>query len=146
MIRGEYLPDVNAFLNGFSAVLLTAGFLFIRRRLVTAHVTCMLAALTVSTLFLVCYLYYHIEVKGGQPSRFSGEGWVRGLYFTILGTHTLLAAVVTPLALYTAYLGLSRRWTRHIRFARWTFPVWLYVSVTGVVVYWMLYHLYPRPG
>jgi uncharacterized membrane protein YozB (DUF420 family) len=97
-------------------------------------------------MLLACYLYYHIEVKGGQPTRFSGEGWVRALYFTILGTHTLLAAVITPLALYTAYLALGRRWTRHIRFARWTFPVWLYVSITGVVVYWMLYHLYPRPG
>jgi uncharacterized membrane protein YozB (DUF420 family) len=146
MIRGEDLPDLNAILNGSSAVLLTAGLLFIRRRLVKAHVACMLAALAVSSLFLVSYLYYHFEVKGGKPTPFTGEGWVRGLYFAVLLSHTVLAGVVTPLALYTAYLGLTARWARHVRFARWTFPVWLYVSITGVVVYWMLYHAYPQPG
>jgi putative membrane protein len=146
MMRGEDLPHINAFLNGFSAALLTAGFLFIRRRLVTAHVVCMLAALIGSTLFLISYVYYHFAVKGGHPTEFSGEGWVRWLYFPILGTHMVLAIIVTPVALYTAYLGLKGRWTRHMRVARWTFPAWLYVSVTGVVVYWMLYRLYPNPG
>jgi uncharacterized membrane protein YozB (DUF420 family) len=146
MIRGEDLPDLNAFLNALSALLLGTGFVCIRWRSVTSHIVCMLAALTVSTLFLGSYVYYHVVVKGGKHTEFSGEGWVRGVYYTVLWSHIFLAAVIVPLALYTAYLGLRRRWTRHIRLARWTFPAWLYVSVTGVVVYWLLYHLYPRPG
>jgi len=143
MIGAHDLPSVNAFLNGLSAVLLVAGYRAIRRRRVALHQTCMLTALGVSVLFLVSYLYYHFQVKGGQPTRFLGEGWVRPVYLTILLTHTVLAAVAAPLALVTAYLGLRGRLKRHVRIARWTLPIWLYVSVTGVVVYWMLYRLYP---
>jgi protein SCO1/2/putative membrane protein len=146
LLRGQDLPGINAILNGTSALLLTAGFLFIRLRLVRAHVACMLSALVVSTVFLASYIYYHYAVKGGQPTEFSGEGGMRILYFAVLYSHMGLAALVTPLALFTAYLGLSGNWARHVRIARWTFPVWLYVSITGVVVYLMLYHLYPpRP-
>ncbi len=143
MIGAHDLPAVNAFLNGLSAVLLVAGYRAVRRRRVALHQTCMLTALAVSVLFLVSYLYYHFQVKGGRPTPFSGEGWIRPVYFTILLTHTVLAAVAAPLALVTAYLGLRGRLKRHVRIARWTLPIWLYVSVTGVVVYWMLYRLYP---
>jgi uncharacterized membrane protein YozB (DUF420 family) len=105
----------------------------------------MLSALAVSAVFLTCYLYYHFVVLDGKPTRFTGEGWVRPLYFGVLLSHTLLAAAVAPLAVITTVLGLRDRLQRHVRLARWTLPLWLYVSVTGVVVYFMLYHLYP-PG
>jgi uncharacterized membrane protein YozB (DUF420 family) len=143
MIGPEDLPSVNAALNGTSAVLLLFGYSAIRRSQVRLHKACMLAALGVSTLFLASYLYYHIVVKQGQPTRFIAEGPVRLVYFLLLGSHTILAALVAPLALWTAGLALTGRFARHRRLARWTLPVWLYVSVTGVVVYWMLYHLYP---
>ena len=143
MIGEHDLPSVNAFLNGLSAILLVTGYRAIRRRRIALHQTCMLTALGVSVLFLASYLYYHLQVKGGQPTRFPGEGWIRPVYFTILLTHTVLAAVAAPLAVVTAYLGLRGRLKQHVRIARWTLPIWLYVSVTGVVVYWMLYHLYP---
>ena len=97
----------------------------------------------VSAAFLGCYLYYHLAVLDGQPTRFTGEGPVRYIYLGILLSHTLLAAAVAPLALRVTYLGLRNRLGRHTALARWTLPLWLYVSVTGVVVYWMLYHLYP---
>jgi len=139
------LPAVNAVLNGLSVLLLVSGYLAIRRRWVALHKSCMLSALTVSILFLTSYLYYHLAVKHGEPTRFTGEGEARLVYFSILISHTVLAAVVAPLALFTAYQGLRDRLTRHVRVARWTLPIWLYVSVTGVVVYWMLYHLYPSP-
>jgi protein SCO1/2/putative membrane protein len=137
------LPAVNASLNGLSALLLTIGFVAIRRRAITLHKTCMLAALVVSAVFLTCYLYYHFGVKKGEPTPFTGEGWIRPVYFAILLSHTLLAVAVAPLALFTAYQGLRDRLARHVKVARWTLPLWLYVSVTGVVVYWMLYHLCP---
>jgi protein SCO1/2/putative membrane protein len=143
MAQPVWLPAVNAVLNGTCAVLLVAGFLAIRRRRVTLHVVCMLIALGVSAVFLASYLYYHFVVLDGRPTGFRGEGFIRPVYFTILLSHTVLAAVVTPLALVTVYLGLRGRLTRHTRLARWTLPLWLYVSVTGVVVYLMLYHLYP---
>ncbi len=143
MIAEHDLPSVNAFLNGLSAVLLVAGYRAVRNRRIVLHQTCMLTALGVSVLFLASYLYYHFQVKAGRPTPFPGEGWVRPVYFTILLTHTVLAAVAAPLALVTAYLGLRGRLTRHVRIARWTLPIWLYVSITGVVVYWMLYRLYP---
>jgi uncharacterized membrane protein YozB (DUF420 family) len=143
MIGPEDLPAVNAVLNATSAVLLAAGYLAIRRRRVGVHKVCMLTALGVSVSFLGSYLYYHLVVKGGKPTPFTGEGWVRGAYFAVLFSHTVLAAVAAPLALYTAYQGLKGRLARHVRVARWTLPVWFYVSVTGVVIYWMLYHLYP---
>src|SRR5262249_29065682 len=106
MIASEDLPSVNAFLNGTSAALLSVGYLAIRRRRVRVHAACMLAALGVSALFLVSYLYYHFAIRFGQPTRFSGEGWVRPVYFAVLLTHSVLAAVVAPMALFTAYQAL----------------------------------------
>jgi protein SCO1 len=137
------LPAINAVLNGTCAVLLIAGFLAIRGRRVTLHIMCMLTALGLSALFLACYLYYHAVILDWKSVGFKGEGFVRPVYYTILLSHMALAAVVTPLALVVAYLGLRGRLSRHTRLARWTLPLWLYVSVTGVVVYLMLYHLYP---
>ena len=139
------LPFLNAVLNGTSAMLLLVGYAAIRRRAIGIHRACMLSALVVSVVFLTCYLYYHLVVRKGEPTRFTAQGWVRPFYFTLLVSHTLLAAVAAPLALVTAYQGLRLRYKRHVRIARWTLPIWLYVSVTGVVVYWMLYHLYPSP-
>jgi uncharacterized membrane protein YozB (DUF420 family) len=145
VIGPQDLPSLNAALNGTSAVLLVAGYAAIRRRAIAIHKACMLGALAVSIVFLACYLYYHLVVRKGEPTRFTAEGWVRPLYFTLLASHTVLAALVAPLALVTAYQGLRLRYKRHVKIARWTLPIWLYVSVTGVVVYWMLYHLYPSP-
>jgi uncharacterized membrane protein YozB (DUF420 family) len=150
-MRGEDLPAVNAFLNATAALLLVLGYAAIRGRRVTVHKTCMVAALLVSALFLASYLYYHIAVRHGAPTRFASRvpadtpGWVFTLYYVLLTTHTLLAVPTAPLALVTAYLGWRERFGRHVRLARWTLPVWLYVSVTGVFVYWMLYRLYPLP-
>ena len=132
------LPTVNAVLNSTSAVLLVLGYRFVRRRQVAAHRACMLAAFAVSVLFLVSYLTYHAQVGS---VRFSGTGALRVLYLTILVSHSLLAAVVPPLAVLTVYRALRGQVDRHRRVARWTLPIWLYVSVTGVVVYLMLYHL-----
>jgi uncharacterized membrane protein YozB (DUF420 family) len=142
------LPSLNAALNTTCAVLLLAGYLAIRTRRVVLHKACMLTALGVSAAFLASYLYYHFAVKSGEPTRFSDRApnappWVGWLYLAILLTHTLLAVVVAPLALFTAWQGLRGNLKRHVRIARWTLPIWLYVSVTGVVVYWMLYRLYP---
>ena len=138
MIATADLPTVNAALNSLSAALLLIGFFYIRSRNRQAHKICMLAALASSTLFLISYLVYHYQV-GSVP--FKGQGWIRPIYFAILLSHTILAAVVVPLALITVTRGLRERFDAHRRIARWTFPVWLYVSVTGVVVYWMLYWL-----
>ncbi len=134
------LPTVNAFLNGTSALLLSAGYLFIRREKVTRHKICMLTAFALSCLFLVLYLVHHYRVGS---IAFSGRGWIRPLYFTILVTHIFLAALIVPLALTTIYRGLNAQFGKHVRIARWTLPIWLYVSVSGVVVYLMLYQLYP---
>lgn len=136
------LPMLNALLNGTSATLLTAGFLFIRRKRVAAHRACMLSAFGVSTLFLVSYVVYHAQA-GSVP--FHGKGWIRPVYFTLLLSHIVLAAAIVPLALTTIYRAWTERFDRHRRIARWTLPIWLYVSVTGVLVYWMLYHLAPPP-
>ena len=130
------LPAVNATLNGISAVLLVAGYLCIRSGRRTAHQRCMLGALGVSALFLVCYVIYHLEA-GSKP--FEEQGSIRIAYFTILITHVVLAATIVPLALVTATRALRGRFDRHVRIARWTLPIWLYVSVTGVVIYAMLY-------
>ena len=132
------LPLLNACLNATSAALLSAGYVFIRGRRVGAHRACMVSALVVSTLFLVSYVTYH-ALAGSRP--FGGQGWVRLVYFPLLVSHIVLAAVIVPLALTTAYRALSGNFARHVRIARWTLPLWLYVSVTGVLVYWMLYHL-----
>jgi uncharacterized membrane protein YozB (DUF420 family) len=133
------LPAINAGLNAASALLLVTGWRAIRRRRVHVHRTCMLAAFATSTLFLTSYLVYHAQAG---TTRFTGQGWVRPLYFTILATHTVLAALVPILALATLALALRGHFDRHARLARWTLPTWLYVSVTGVVIYVMLYHLY----
>ena len=132
------LPTVDAALNATSAVLLTLGYIFIRRGNVRAHKTCMLSALGTSAVFLACYLTYHYF---HGTTRFPGHGAVRPVYFTILISHTVLAAAIVPLVVTTLYRALRGRFALHRRIARWTLPAWLYVSVTGVVVYWMLYHL-----
>ena len=139
MIPLSALPTLNAALNGASACLLSLGFLCIRRKRVAAHRACMLSAFATSSIFLVSYLTYHYHV-GSVP--FRGQGWIRPAYFAILISHTVLAAATVPLALITLVRALRGRFDRHARIARWTLPVWLYVSVTGVLVYWMLYHLF----
>lgn len=143
LVQAKYFPTINAGLNASCGVLLVLGFVFVKKRWIGIHKACMLAALVVSGVFLGCYLYYHFAVLDGHPTTFTGEGPVRFLYFGILLSHTLLAVAVAPLALRVTYLGLRNRLARHMALARWTLPVWLYVSITGVVVYWMLYHLYP---
>jgi putative membrane protein len=132
------LPLLNACLNATSAALLSAGWMFIRRRRVTAHKTCMVSALLVSVAFLASYVTYH-SLAGSRP--FTGVGWIRLVYFPLLLSHIVLAAVIVPLALTTVYRALQGDFARHVRIARWTLPIWLYVSVTGVLVYWMLYRL-----
>jgi protein SCO1 len=143
LVQAKYLPTVNAGLNASCGVFLVLGFVFIRNRWIVLHKTCMLTALAVSAVFLATYLYYHFAVLNGQPTSFSGDGAIRIVYLGILLSHTLLAVAVAPLALRVTYLGLRNRLAGHVALARWTLPIWLYVSVTGVVVYLMLYHLYP---
>jgi uncharacterized membrane protein YozB (DUF420 family) len=130
-------PTLNATLNGASAVLLLTGRWLISRRRIAAHGAVMLAAVTTSTLFLISYLYYHAHVGSVH---FRGQGLVRPVYFTILTSHTMLAAAIVPLVIITLTRALRARFDRHRAIARWTFPLWLYVSVTGVVIYFMLYH------
>jgi putative membrane protein len=130
------LPAVNASLNALSTVFLVCGYVLIRSRQIARHRACMLAALATSALFLVCYVVYHAQVGS---VRFTRSGFVRPLYFTILITHVTLAVTVLPLALVTAARGLKADYVRHVKVARWTFPIWLYVSVTGVLVYVLLY-------
>lgn len=132
------LPTVNAVLNGCAAVLLVCGFVMIRRRRIQTHRRFMLTAFVVSSLFLVSYLVYHFNAG---IVRFQHSGAIRTAYLCILGTHTVLAAAVPVLAIITLSRGLAARFDRHRAIARWTYPIWLYVSVTGVVVYLMLYHL-----
>ena len=138
MISVSDLPGVNASLNAASTVLLTLGFYFVRRRQLTAHKRCMLGAFVTSALFLASYLVYHFQVLPGSV-RFSGTGWLRSLYYAILLTHIVLAAAILPLAMVTLSRALKERFDKHRQIARWTLPLWLYVSVTGVVIYWMLY-------
>jgi len=133
-------PKINAALNGSSAVLLVAGRALIARGKIAAHRAVMLTAFATSTLFLVSYLYYHWPHHGGIVY-FHGTGWLRILYFTILISHTSLAIVIVPMVLITLSRGLREQFSRHRAIARWTFPLWLYVSVTGVIVYLMLFQL-----
>lgn len=133
------LPLLNASLNATSAVLLVAGYTLIRRGHVRWHRAAMLSAFAVSTLFLISYVVYHANAGS---RRFPGQGAIRTVYFAILITHVILAAAVPPLALITLARGLRGRFDRHVAIARWTFPIWLYVSVTGVIVYLMLYQMY----
>jgi len=132
------LPHINAILNSCSAALLISGYILIRRKHKRAHRAFMLAAFTASILFLISYLVYHAHAGS---VRFQGPGWVRPLYFTVLISHSILAAAVVPLVIMALSFALKEKWDRHRRIARWTFPIWLYVSITGVMVYWMLYQL-----
>ena len=140
-MNDSVLPHVNAALNFLSFLLLVAAFYKIRRGDVQTHRRLMLSALAVSVLFLVCYVTYHAQYGS---VRFTGQGAVRAVYFFILITHIILAAAIVPLVAVTVVRALRGDFARHRRIARWTYPLWLYVSVTGVVVYLMLYHLY-RP-
>jgi uncharacterized membrane protein YozB (DUF420 family) len=143
MVPAQYaiFPTINATLNGTSAVLLLVGRGLIARKRVAAHRAIMITALVSSSLFLISYLYYHAHVGSVH---FQGEGWSRPVYFTILFTHTILAAAIVPMVIITLNRALRNRFDRHRAIARWTFPLWLYVSVTGVVIYVMLYHLFAK--
>ena len=129
-------PALNASLNGASGILLVVGHSFIQRGKVAAHRACMLAAFLCSTVFLACYLYYHFHAG---VIRFHGQGWIRPVYFTLLLSHTILAVVVVPMVLVTLARALRSDFARHRAIARWTYPIWLYVSVTGVMVYFFVY-------
>jgi uncharacterized membrane protein YozB (DUF420 family) len=138
LIETTSLPALNAALNALATAFLIAGYVCIRRGKIELHKRCMIGALAASTAFLVSYVIYHYHA-GSRP--FTGEGVLRIVYFTILGTHVPLAALIVPLALVTARRGLRAQYDRHVRIAVWTLPLWLYVSVTGVAIYLMLYHL-----
>jgi len=133
------LPAVNAGLNGACTIFLLLGFAFIKQRKIQAHRVCMITAFFCSAIFLILYLYFHFHAG---IIRFGGQGWIRPVYFAILVTHTTLAIVIVPLVLITLSRALRERFDRHRAIARWTLPLWLYVSVTGVVVYWLLYIAY----
>lgn len=139
MLELSDLPALNATLNGISGAFLVTGFALIKQRRWQAHRRCMLGALASSTLFLISYVIYHANV-GSRP--FTGTGTVRVVYFAILITHVVLAASILPLALVTTARGLRAQYGKHVKIARWTLPLWLYVSVTGVIIYLMLYQLY----
>ena len=135
------LPALNACLNGTSAVLLTAGFIFIKRKNERAHRNCMVAALATSTLFLASYLYYHFHAgRTVFP-----ENWFKPIYLVILLTHTVLAVVIVPLIIAAVTQAVRRRFESHKKITRWTWPLWMYVSVTGVVIYLLLYQIFPQP-
>ena len=138
MISLTDLPALNATLNSLSFIFLMTGFYFIRNKKVIAHKTCMLTALSVSALFLISYLIYHYNLGSVH---FTKQGWVRPVYFTILFTHTILAITLVPMVSITLFRALKDRFDKHKRIAHWTLPIWMYVSVTGVVVYLMLYQL-----
>jgi uncharacterized membrane protein YozB (DUF420 family) len=137
------LPAVNASLNGASAAFLTFGYIFIRRQQILAHRISMITAFVCSTAFLAFYLYFHFHAG---LIRFGGQGWIRPVYFTLLTSHTILAMVIVPLVLITLTRALRDRFDRHRVIARWTLPLWFYVSVTGVVIYWLLYIAYTPIG
>jgi uncharacterized membrane protein YozB (DUF420 family) len=141
------LPVVNACLNGLSALFLSGGFYFIRRKNQAAHRNCMVAAFVTSTLFLACYLTYHgymayYLLRG--PTIFKEPAWFRPIYLAILLTHTVLAIVIVPMVLITLSRALKQRFDRHRKIARWTWPLWMYVSVTGVLIYLLLYQIFPQ--
>lgn len=143
MIAEQYafFPALNATLNGTAAVLLFTGRLLIAQKKIAAHRVCMIAAMVASALFLGCYLFFHYEVGN---VRFLGEGWSRPVYFTILISHVTLAIVIVPLAIITLNRGLRERYAMHRAIAKWTWPLWMYVSITGVIVYFMLYQWFPH--
>ncbi|HYF33819.1 MAG TPA: DUF420 domain-containing protein [Prosthecobacter sp.] len=136
------LPVVNATLNSLAAIFLVVGFIFIKTGQAKAHIICMSCALVVSAAFLACYLYYHYRVGHVE---FAGKGAIRTFYLSLLASHVLLAVVNLPMIILTVIPALKQRFDRHLRIARWTLPVWLYVSVTGVIVYFMCYHWYGPP-
>ena len=136
------LPAVNASLNGLSAVFLGLGYYFVRRRRLIAHRNCMITAFCTSALFLVCYLTYHFTVK--TLTHFENPKWFRPIYLTLLTTHTILAVVIVPMILITLNRAWRERFDLHKRIARWTWPLWMYVSVTGVIIYWLLYIKFPQ--
>lgn len=136
------LPAVNATLNGLSAVLLTAGFIFIKRGNKIAHRNCMVSALISSTIFLACYLTYHFTVK--TLTRFVEPAWFKPYYLALLISHTILAAAILPLIITTVTFAAKQNFEKHKKFARWTWPLWLYVSITGVVIYLLLYQIFPQ--
>ena len=138
MLEISYLPTVNATLNTISGILLTVGYVFIRQRKIAAHKKCMFAAFAVSVLFLISYVIYH--ANAGSKS-FTQQGWVRPVYFSILISHIILAFAIVPLALRTLYLAWREKFDKHRRIAKITFPIWLYVSITGVIIYLMLYQM-----
>ena len=141
------LPAVNASLNGLSAMLLGAGYYFIRRKNRDAHRNCMIAAFVTSALFLGCYLTYHGYLAyylHRGPTRFKDPAWFRPIYMGILLTHTVLAVVIVPLVLITLQRALRQRFELHKRIARWTWPLWMYVSITGVLIYLLLYRIFPQ--
>jgi putative membrane protein len=141
------LPAVNASLNGLSAVLLSAGYIFIRQKKIIAHRNCMISAFCVSVIFLICYLTYHTYlavVLHRGPTHFLKPLWFRPIYLIILLTHTILAVVIVPLILITLFRALRERFDKHKQIARWTWPLWMYVSVTGVIVYLLLYQIFPQ--
>lgn len=142
MLTIQEIPALNAALNATATVLMTAGFVFIRRKRIAAHRACMMSAGFVSALFLVGYVAHKILVRGVHTP-FGGEGWIRGIYFIMLMTHIVLAMAIALLVPRTFYLALTGQIDRHRRWARWTFPIWLYVSVTGVLVYFFLYRWWP---
>jgi putative membrane protein len=142
MTAVEFFPPLNASLNALSGILLLTGYAFIRRKQIATHRRFMLAACTSSILFLICYVTYH-TIRGGVVTKFAGVGGWKTLYLAILTSHTILAVTIVPLAIITVLNGLKMRVPQHRRVARWTFPLWMYVSVTGVLVYFFLYHWFP---
>ncbi len=139
MSNYHWLAPLNAVLNGSATILLLAGFILIRRRWIRAHRACMLSAIVFSAVFLTSYVIYHYHVGN---VRFGGHGWIRPVYFAILIPHVILAFTIVPLVMITLWRALSGNFIKHRRIARWTWPLWMYVSVTGVVIYLMLYRMY----
>lgn len=137
------LPAVNAALNTLSTIFLTCGYVFIRRQRQVAHRNCMIGAVISSALFLTCYLIYHYNAG---RTVFRDPAWFRPIYLTILLTHTILAVVIVPMVLTTLYRAATRQFDRHKKIARWTWPIWMYVSITGVIIYFLLYHIFPQAG
>lgn len=141
------LPAVNATLNGLCSVFLTAGFIFIKRGNKTAHRNCMISALATSTIFLICYVTYHYKMKqvyGEAHTRFLDPAWFRPYYLAILFTHLIGAFAIVPLVIITTTRALRERFDAHKRIARWTWPIWMYVSITGVIIYLLLYQIFPQ--
>ena len=137
------LPAVNAVLNTLSTIFLTCGYIFIRRQRQVAHRNCMIGAVISSAFFLTCYLIYHYNAG---RTVFRDPAWFRPVYLTILLTHTILAVVIVPMVLTTLYHAVRRQFERHKKIARWTWPIWMYVSITGVLIYFLLYHVFPQTG